>query len=836
MIGEELTVEQSPGSTFQAKIPDGQFKDGDQIAFRVRGYDHRDYGTWGRWCDITVDNTKPSYAPIVTSTDYPEQGKHGAPGVPGLFKFARDPGDTDVVGFKYSLVNEPPDRFVAAPNGIVELSLTPEDASEFLYVQSVDKAGNIGPIRRYGFLLGDPPPPAGLWRLDGQKPSTAAPDTSGGGRHGTLVGGAWTTGRHGDAVRLDGVDDHVATSGTAPVRTNESFTVSAWARIDDDRTGFRTAVSANGNRMSAFYLQWNRDRGWGFVMPNNDIDSSDGGRVTAPGKVGRWTHLAGVYDAGAREMRLYVDGRLAGRTAHTSTWSGQGSLLIGRAKWNGGFVDYFPGSIDDVRVEQRAVPEGEIRELATHPAILEGRWMLDEDGGTTAADTSGNFRHATAAPGTSWVPGPLPIGSAARFDGVTGEFGTAGEVLRTDQSFTVSAWVNLERFDKGIMRTAVSQDGTEKSAFLLGYRDDTGRWSMLMPGLEVGSTNALVGSSVTPATGEWTHLAGVYDLAKGELRIYVNGAATAAPLPPGWSPWQATGSLRIGRAKWSGRATDQWPGAIDDVNVYTGVRTEEEIRMEAEYWNPHPAPSTVYTGAFARYSNHDGEHLTAAGPVPRGYHPESVLGMAAPPDAAGTATLYTCRSGSDTFTSPRADCEGQQRLGEVGKVYVTPPDGVPVRQLFRCKTTAGGEHFDAVTADCEGQTPDGSLGYLRAYAPLVSFAQADAPRDRRTSVGPVPITYEPRERLGLISIVDDPGMQPIYGCQQGTDAYTSVDAACDGTQQLGRIGFVWTDPPPDLDAVPLSRCRDTETGERYDAEDCGPDQTDAFLGYAERAR
>ena len=350
------------------------------------------------------------------------------------------------------------------------------------------------------------------------------------------------------------------------------------------------------------------------------------------------------------------------------------------------------------------------------------------------------------------------------------------------------------------------------------------------------STNALVGSSVTPATGEWTHLAGVYDLAKGELRIYVNGAATAAPLPPGWSPWQATGSLRIGRAKWSGRATDQWPGAIDDVNVYTGVRTDDEIRMRRSTGTRTPAPSTVYTGAFARYSNHDGEHLTAAGPVPRGYHPESVLGMAAPPDATGTATLYTCRSGSDTFTSPRADCEGQQRLGEVGKVYVTPPDAVPVRQLFRCKTTAGGEHFDAVAADCEGQTLDGSLGYVRAYAPLVASPRRTPRATGGPASGPVPITYEPRERLGPDLDRRRPGHATHLRLPARLGRVHLGRRRLRGTQQLGRIGFVWADPPPDLDAVPLSRCRDAESGERYDAEDCGPDQTDAFLGYAERAR
>ena len=41
--------------------------------------------------------------------------------------------------------------------------------------------------------------------------------------------------------------------------------------------------------------------------------------------------------------------------------------------------------------------------------------------------------------------------------------------------------------------------------------------------------------------------------------------------------WQANGPLRIGRARWGGFLVDWWNGSIDDVRVYQGALTSDEI-------------------------------------------------------------------------------------------------------------------------------------------------------------------------------------------------------------------------------------------------------------------
>jgi hypothetical protein len=71
---------------------------------------------------------------------------------------------------------------------------------------------------------------------------------------------------------------------------------------------------------------------------------------------GVWTHIAGVYDG--KEVRVYVDGKVAARTAAPDAPRTRNSLplMIGAdVRGNGTAVDPFHGLIDEVRITPRAV-------------------------------------------------------------------------------------------------------------------------------------------------------------------------------------------------------------------------------------------------------------------------------------------------------------------------------------------------------------------------------------------------------------------------------------------------------------------------------------------------
>jgi len=76
-------------------------------------------------------------------------------------------------------------------------------------------------------------------------------------------------------------------------------------------------------------------------------------------KAGTWHHVAGVYD-GAR-VRLYVDGNLVASANATGNLAGYDTVL--RMGANGVLTELMAGKLDEVRVYNRALSEGEIRYL-----------------------------------------------------------------------------------------------------------------------------------------------------------------------------------------------------------------------------------------------------------------------------------------------------------------------------------------------------------------------------------------------------------------------------------------------------------------------------------------
>ncbi|MET9225209.1 serine/threonine-protein kinase [Lentzea sp. NPDC003310] len=78
----------------------------------------------------------------------------------------------------------------------------------------------------------------------------------------------------------------------------------------------------------------------------------------------------------------------------------------------------------------------------------------------------------------------------------------------------------------------------------------------------------------------------------------------------------------------------------------------------------------------------------------------------------GTKMLIACRvkGSGDHMTSPWADCEGQEKLWDLGYVFNDKPADVPAMQLYRC--IFEGAHFDSLDPKCEGQRTEWSYGWV----------------------------------------------------------------------------------------------------------------------------
>jgi hypothetical protein len=196
-----------------------------------------------------------------------------------------------------------------------------------------------------------------------------------------------------------------------------------------------------------------------------------------------------------------------------------------------------------------------------------GYWPLDEGAGAVAADAAGDA-DLTLRPGAEWVPGRT--GQALQFDGVGGHAETEGPVLDTSGSFTVSAWVRLDRLDG--WRTAVGQDGPVQSAFFLQKRGDNNQFAFSTAGGRVSST-------FVPETGRWYHLTGVRDAATQTHSLYVDGVSQGS-MTQCLNP-ASEGPLTVGRARFNGGDVDFWPGAVDEVRVWDRALSAEEVAQLA---------------------------------------------------------------------------------------------------------------------------------------------------------------------------------------------------------------------------------------------------------------
>jgi hypothetical protein len=122
---------------------------------------------------------------------------------------------------------------------------------------------------------------------------------------------------------------------------------------------FQTFVSQDGDRDSAFFLQYSgQDQRFAMSFP--------GIRALSPTKPnpGQWYHVTGVRDVVKGELKLYVDGELvATKSACALDSSSTGNTVIGRAKFGGNQVDFLDGTIDQVHLYDRALTDAQVRTL-----------------------------------------------------------------------------------------------------------------------------------------------------------------------------------------------------------------------------------------------------------------------------------------------------------------------------------------------------------------------------------------------------------------------------------------------------------------------------------------
>jgi len=244
--------------------------------------------------------------------------------------------------------------FYVAPNtGASTVKLEAENAQHITIGQPNGQSRTLEPQHA---ILGDRTGPSHAWRLADGAGATSAADSVGTADATPSGGVTFGPDRGGSATFTNG---RLSTSGPV-VTTNQSYSVSAWVKLNSTNAYATAVAQYGGAHNSAFRLYYSPTLGgrWVFGLSRNDTaDLSDANAVyaAAHGVSTSWTHLTGVYDATAGKARLYVNGKLAAEASGTVNWNSTGVLTIGGELFNGTPTWNFSGSLSGVRTYQRAL-------------------------------------------------------------------------------------------------------------------------------------------------------------------------------------------------------------------------------------------------------------------------------------------------------------------------------------------------------------------------------------------------------------------------------------------------------------------------------------------------
>ncbi|GGM09573.1 hypothetical protein GCM10010129_61890 [Streptomyces fumigatiscleroticus] len=578
------------------------------------------------FCYFTIDSSAPKPPTITFTSTYSaclpgDCAAKGAPGKSGTVTFGPASGDTNVA-YAYKLSTDSAWR-PWKTGATVSETVTPVDSGTItLEVMAKDSAGRTGQ-NKVRFLVDEGDGPVGKWTFN--EASGAAVDISAGTnttfRDDATISGATrvNTGRRGvvtdngvtgeDKALKVGGNSYASTAGKV-LETQASYTVSAWVRLDSTGTT-ATVLGQDGNYQSPFYLGYcSAANRWCLRLADADaattpLDNQRVNSLDAP-QLKVWTHLAAVVDTSAKTLTLYVNGVAQGSDALTTgNWSAAGPLQIGRVKFKGSYVDYFPGEVDEVTVWQDTkLADGIAREANPTDtagkayAELVAQYAPQGATGSTLTDTSGYGNNLTLS-----ASGASLDGEALVLDGTAGSATASRPLVSDNGSFTVATATDIDTHalvDKPVgyraqilgQRTAtgsawslwVEKTGTDSEPVL----DDDGNPVLDENGVPVtrtvptarwhfgkltsDGTGTSVASTDAAVLDSEVGLVGAYDAHTREITLFVGSTRQGDPLA--YTAYVGSGEFAVGKGYLDGAWGNYLPGKITDIRLWAGAMTD----------------------------------------------------------------------------------------------------------------------------------------------------------------------------------------------------------------------------------------------------------------------
>jgi len=227
-----------------------------------------------------------------------------------------------------------------------------------------------GDVWSFRTIISGPDPNLIAWWKFDETAGTTAYDSADGHNGQLMNGPVWTTGKINGGLSFDSVDDYINVADDASLKftKDSNFTICVWVKpnsISHDGSEIFSKMQANSQKNLFTYESfWQQsyqrfvfefcNSGYYYIV----VSTPDG---SAP--AGSWYYATCVYQN--KNIQIYLNGVLqsSGYFNSNPTGASNNFLAIGARVIDTGFQDYFGGTLDDLRIYNRALSADEILQL-----------------------------------------------------------------------------------------------------------------------------------------------------------------------------------------------------------------------------------------------------------------------------------------------------------------------------------------------------------------------------------------------------------------------------------------------------------------------------------------
>lgn len=572
------------------------------------------------------------------------------------------------------------------------------------------------------------------WRL-GEASGTASFDWAG--DSDLTVSGGLTRGAAGaiggdpdKATNFSGGFGATNTSITAP----GSFAVEAWINTTTTSggkiIGFGNSKTGDSGGYDRHVYMDNSGKIWFGVYPNavRTLNS------TASYNDGQWHHI--VASMGSDGMKLYIDGKIVGQRADTTTgqpyagyWRVGGDNL---GSWpDQPSSNYFSGKVDDVAIYAAPLTQEKIRahytasgrtvDVPAAPADAYGAmiynaqpelyWRYDEASGSSLADAAQGVAGGLSGSYQRGQTGALAngVGNAVKLDSGNAYSSTS---YSSPSIYSMETWFKTTSNQGGkVIGFGDNQTGTSGNYDRHVYMQDDGK---LVFGVWTGQANT-ISTSQAFNNGTWHHV--VATQGPSGMTLYVDGVLQGTNAQTAAQTY--TGYWRVGGDNTWGSSSAFLNGTYDETAVYNRVLSSDEVASHYAVGSSTPLPNQAPTAAFTVGATNLAVSVDASASTDSDGQITSYLwnwGDGTPAGTGKTASHDYTSQGTYTVTLTVKDDDNEMSsithdvLADAPNVLPTATFAASVNGLQVAVDAAGSSDSDGAVASYDWDFGDGTTG------------------------------------------------------------------------------------------------------------------------------